>query len=336
MPSTLQIETSPVQVNAVGQSWTQENRSLYGTFQIPQVLVAGYETGYNGTTNYKLGKLNNFMRGLRKFRPGMARSTDRALEGGDVAITVDFFETPYLTRSSLRPSENRFQDLRGNLVPGLQGQAYIEIDRTLVDYLQQTAVWGAAKTFTNGPIQGNSAAMTPIEEINDGLIEFAQYNQFDLVSIMDETTAMVLRQATAYRSGADSQLMLPEQQFINNFKSYHNLDKVIILKSAKNKSRPGQTADIVTTGRGLLWFGCVDKRPSFTISAQDQSPDNKPDGALAFGYSRLPTPDNWIEKSEFTEYFRTTTSFGFFNPRLASDGVVLGFFYDPASILTSP
>tara|TARA_R100000808_G_C2134619_1_gene143128 strand:+ start:110 stop:1120 length:1011 start_codon:yes stop_codon:yes gene_type:complete len=336
MSSALQIQTSPVIVENVGRSWTQENLDLYGFSKLTRAKVMGVETGYSGTTVYTLGKLDNFMKGLRKFQPGYSRGTDRVLAGGDVSLKVDFFETPWLDRSSRRPMENRFADLEGNIVPGLQGQACVEIDRLLVQFLQNTSVWGPLKTFTNGPVQGNNPAMNIIVEINNEWLELQQYNQFNRTCIMDETTALVLRQADEYRSGANTLLILPESQFIENFRSYHNLDEVIILKSARNLARPGQTANIKTTGRGLLWFGLTDKRKSYEISIGDSSIDNKPDGSLCFGYSQMPLPDNWLDEAELLEYFRSTTSFGFFNPRLQSDNVIMGFSYDPASILTSP
>lgn len=332
----LAIATRNVQVNKVGASWVQDNKSLYGSFQIPGVKVTSPLTGQSGTTIYELGKLANFMQGLRKVRPGMSRGTSRDIKGGEVRLTVDNYETPLLDRCLYRPLENRFEDLRSKLIPGLQGQAMVSMDKKLAAFCQDVAIWGAAKTFTNGPLQSNSPLMLPVEEINNELMELEHFNMFERTCIMDITTRTALRQNTAYRDGANSQNMLTDELFEAKFKSNHNIDKLIVLGSANNRARTGQTPNIKSTARGLLWFGMTDPNMSYNISANPSDSTQLPDGALVLAYDQLPTADTFPKYEQKLEYFRSSVSFGFANPRKLSDDEAMGFFFDPASILINP
>jgi len=329
--------TSPVQITSVGKSWTQANKANYGINKLPWCQTAGPIEDYSGQVNYNVGDFSNFMRGLRETVPGMSRGTSRTIKGSPVVGTIKMFETGLRKRNSRRPMLNRYGDLRTNLVPGVLGEAWLGIEGLMAEFFQNPAVWGPAIAFTDGPIQSNDPLARPIEQINDVLMEFLAFRSlFNLTCVMDVTTATAFRQVDAYRDGQDSKNMLADEKFMNKFKSNHEVDEIVILNSAKNRAADGLAEDIVTTGRGLLWFGLTDKRKRLSMKPGSDDPEGIPDGAVTVLYSDEPYVDSWVQYDERQEYFRASTVLGFVNTRQQASANPLGRFFDPSSILITP
>jgi len=329
-------DVAPVDINVVGNSWTQDNRSRFLLDSVPMARVLDRRSGRSNTT-YEIPNLDNALLkgGLLDWEPGQSLPVSKTIGSKTITISPKGRSTRLLSDATRREGAHRFRDLENNKVPMLLSEAYQGIDSDIATFL--SGQFGNGKLFTqaSGGTAGaplddynhSNAATQPDVDINEFLRSIRVYagvQGMKLECWMGTTVAQVLARHGSYTgagvgSGISSQLVADE--FMTRFKAIHMLDGVRIMDVSSDSVRPGQTSDPEFIHNALLWFGLVDRRGEFDLT-NDQSGDS-PDGAIVIGMARQPEVVQFELPGTETEYYAGRTSYDIVSPRGATFGFVV-------------
>ena len=331
-------DVAPVDINVVGNSWTQTNRSRFLMDSVPMARVLDRRNG-RSTTTYEIPDLDNALTkgNLLDWEPGQSLPVTKTIGSSDVTVTPRGRSTRLLSDVTKRQGVHRFRDLENNKVPMLLSEAYQGIDKELFTFLT-SAGFGSAKTFTQSsgataaaPLEDYNAETTaaqPDKDINENLRALRVYagmQGMQLECWMDKVVAQVLSRHGAYTgagTGSAIASQLLEDEFLRRFQAIHSLGAVKILDVSADSVRPGQPSSPALIHSGLLWFGLVDRRSSSFDLTSEQSGDS-PDGAICLAMSREPEVVQFELPGTETEYYAGRTAYDIISPR----GSAFGHFY---------
>lgn len=337
-------QTANMVVNEAGRAWVQDNKKLFLWPMLPLCRVTSFRGGWSGSTTFPLPKLATFLTNqMLPWQPGQSRPQARAVA-----------EDTFTIRSTGRaPRSISYPDgLQGpqrllwlsQRIPALLSEMWIGMDYGLAAFLANATNFGAAKTFTNGPLQTPTAWATqnPISDIQTKTQSIRVYNDgvnFKYICIMDRFVADVLRQHPAYTgaaytdgatavSGAGVPAAMPDDAFIAKFKAIHGFDDVYIGRSAMNSAVPGQTEMVASTTNRLLWMGVVARQSVFDLRTPQLA--QYPDGAFTLAIGRVPSVDENKAPREAVVFVDADVEYDW----NAIRGSAFGVWWDPATIFT--
>lgn len=338
--STSQV-LSNMEVEAVGLSWTQNNRSDFLFDSAPIVRANGEFSGV-GNSTYKIPALDNFMLAthLDRWSPGQADSKQRVLTSTSLVVAPTGRQTDLIVRPARRPRNHAFRDLETNLVPGLLGMTYQGVDVELVDFLTNTTNFGTAKTFTatgdptgylaNTADHGNQGPLNDLRSEIDAIRKFRRRE----MPIEMWTTRQVLEilahhpdihgggvgsAAPSARTFADTVAILTDLL---------GLDAIRISNAVSDTLKKGKGDGALSTSldeiaRNLLWVGIVDRRNRvFDIRNVNQTFDS-PDGAICIATELDPYVKQSRDDDGEVDKYRGRCSIQIYSPR----GSKMGFFF---------
>ena len=342
---SINVQAADVTLLAIGDSWTQDNRERFLWPRMPQARVLTRSEGYTGVYNYQLPNLDNFMakdQGLQKWQPGQSKRAVRPLGKSQVTLNSDRYDLPPMSRPSQRQAAHRWRDLEMNVIPGMLGQMYQQIDQMLRVFLTDVGTFGAAVAFTNGggalDNKADQANQSPLQDMLAALIPLRKYanrSGFQLECVIDEHVLDVFAghpDFTGAGTGSAIASVLEVSAVEAIMRSRLRLDDVHIMRVVSDTVRRGQPSAINNIYNGVLGFYVMDRRGDFDLRSQD-SPD-APDGAVVMGLGQEPQVRNNIDERHLTEYFDAEADFGFLSPR----GTDFGLFFQatgPGGIFTT-
>jgi len=332
---------SPVDIDTVGQSWTQTNAERYGFTQAPVALCLDRRSG-RSTTTYEIPNLDNAVHkqnSLRDWEPGQALPIEQTLGSLPVSTTPRGVTTPIISRPMDRPMGHVFRDLELNIVPIILSKLYGGIENEVDALLGTAGNWtstvgvGAAARFTDGAgafsanqlDEFNADISQPDQDINVELQRFRKFQGISGLSLECWTNSHVLdtlaRHPSYSGSGAGSAIasMLARDEFLGRFQAAHRLDRVVLLDSVGDTVRAGIASVLNYTANGLLWFGLVDRRGEMDIRTEGSL--DAPDGAIYLAQARAPEVASWATPGMETESFAGRASFEVISPRGTAFGV---------------
>lgn len=336
--SILYSATEPVAIKHVGESWRQDNRSLYAWDKLPMVDCLDKRVGRTNKTSYKMAALGSAMlqAGLIDIEVGDKVPTSKKLEEVDVEFTVRGRGPSHTFEASLRrPVAHRLADVESNFTPHLLGAMFGGIESDLAAFVTNGSNFGS-KTFSGtGALDAYASDQKPDVDIQNNLRALRKFQAIPgmgLTCILDFRVIDVLARHPNYvgaGDGSNSARILPKDIFLQRFKALHRLDEIIEMSATYNSARYGASESLAGIGEGLLWFGVVDKRKKKFDLKSDASTD-APDGALQLAMSREPELMSGVDTLAETETFYGKCSYEFFSPR----GSTFGQFYPSSEIFT--
>lgn len=335
MSNTIGLATSAVDINMVGQSWTQENASAYVWTQMPTASTLDARSGRTGVTTYEIPNLDNFMlktNGLMNWDPGVSEPPSRTLGSTTVTLTTYGRANPFtVDRPANRGPGHRFADLEGNIVPGLLGELYQGLEQLVLANIFSTS-FGSSKTWTGtNALDTYASDHIPAKDIQVALQPLRKYQSrsgHQLEAVIDHRVLLTLAGYETYTgagTGSNNASFIAEEELVRRFQAAHGIDRVHIARGARDSVDLGQTSSLTDLGAGGLAIGVFDRRMS-RFDLRDQESTDAPDGVFVLGFGTDPYVHNWVNEATETEYFHARCSFGIANPR----GNSWGIFY-PAS-----
>lgn len=340
--------TQDVSLEALGRSWSQENRDAFAWTKLPLMLVKGVRSQVKDTV-YRIPDLDNFMLkgGGYDWDPGDALPQHRTVEETAITVTPEGKITSPRKRTAKRSGADlsRLADLE-NLVPPLMGEAYQIIEKALVAFLTNTTNFGTAKSFSGTDTidsVDSDGTQQPLRDIETNLRSLRKYQDrvgFELWCICDAKVIDVLRQHADYHgggaasggggSGSGTAGSLTADAFLATFQAQHRIDKVIMSTAVVDTVREGQTSALQEAAHGLFWFGVVDTRNMRAdLRENSGNTDTNPDGALVLAQAIEPFVDSDPgDALSEVELFAGKVDFDILSPR----GSAFGHFYDSATI----
>ena len=349
---------SPVDINTVGQSWTQTNADNFGFTQLPVALCLDRRSGRSSTT-YELPNFDNAMGkvlGLRDWEPGQTLPVERTVGSSSISFTPRGVTTRIISRPQNRPMQFVYRDLEQNIVPVLLSELYLGIEGELDTFLNTAANWdsvtvggvAAPGTFAEFSDGAGAAATAPLEnyggnaiqpdaDINNQLRRMRKYQGLNGMSLECWINGHVLdvlsrhpvysgagggpgMLVSASAQNAGIAAVLPRDVFLSRFMAAHRLDRVVVMDSVTDTVRAGQTSAINYTANGLLWFGLVDRRGA-QFDLRSEGSLDAPDGALCMAKSRDAEVASWATPGMETDSFAARCAYDIFSPRGAQFGV---------------
>ena len=333
---------SPVDINTVGLSWTQDNAGNFGVTQVPAALCLDGRSGRSSTT-YELPNFDNAMGkigGLKDWEPGQAFPVERTIGSTSVTFTPRGVQTRIISRPQGRNIQQVFRDLETNLVPVLMSELMLGLDTALYDLLGTEANWdstvgaGTYAVFTDGAGAPATAALNqysgnasqPDVDIQTELQKLRKYQGLNGMSLECVTNSHVLdalsRHSVYAGGGAGSGVAaaLPRDEFLARFQAIHRLDRIIVMDSVTDTVNAGIASVPNFTANGLLWFGLMDRR-SAEMDLRSEGSLDAPAGAVCFAKGREPEVATWASPGMETDSFAGRASFSLFSPRGSDFGV---------------
>ena len=345
--------TTALDIKIVSESFVQRAWSTFGCSKIPRVLCTDQGAGYNGTTTYKVGSIDNsLLAGLTNggamldWLPGETAPVSRDLASTDVSFTCISKSTLAIDRFLKRGATpaQRFRDLETNIVPILLSKCWQDCDFQLAAALINTNFWNTAKYFTVSSGKGMDSAgdyaqQNPIADIQtnlDLLRPLKSMSGLSLECIMDGGVASVLARHPDFSGGGVASGVagsLTRSVFAERFKAILGLDDVHIIDSLGNTAALGQTASNKSImgqskANSVLWFGLLDRRAS-QFDLRSQGSTDAPDGAIVLAEARMPEVVSARDDGREAESFWGRASNVIYSPRGSSSGTVasnMGFF----------
>lgn len=331
----LPYNVAPVDINVVGNSWTQSNRSAFLMDSVPMARVLDRRNG-RGSTTYEIPNLDNALQKgeLLDWEPGQSLPVSQTIGSSDVTVTPRGRTTRLLADVTNRQGLHRFRDLENNKVPMLLSEAYQGIDKQLFTFL--TNNFGAEVQFTqaNGTAAGaaldrpnaTNAAVQPDIDINEALRPlriYAGMQGMKLEAYMSSNVAQALARNGAYTgagTGSAIASQILHEEFVRRFKAIHMLDDVVVSDVSSDTVLPGETSAPAFIHNALLWFGLVDRRGAFDLTSEESA--DSPDGAIVIGMSREPEVVQFELPGTETQYYAGRTAYDIISPRGANFGVI--------------
>ncbi len=344
MSTSLNAATSPTTLTGLGKSWTQENQANYAFSKLPKVLCLDRRSQRNNVTNYKIPDLSNFMlddNGLRDAPLGSDIPASKALGGDDVAFTVETKGIPQPFDRPVGPMDHsRLEDLKSNLVPGVQSILLQGVEQAMVSFLESTTNYDNKTWSGSNVLDTFNSAINPVEEITTALLHLRKYQKragWALECFGDERVLTILSAYAVYSgggAGSGQGQMLAMDEFLRRFQSTHRLDAVHSMGGAFNNASHGQTAVPADLAGGVLTFAIVDRRkPVFDLRSQDSL--DAPDGSIALAMSRDPEVLSEIPSAlKEIELFDGRVGFKVYSPRVTGSSLKLGVKWATAANLT--
>jgi hypothetical protein len=306
MATNLTIATLDMDLKTLGDAWIEDNRSKFIFPRLPIARTLSRVDGFSGIATFEKPKLSTFrQKGLGYWQPGQTKRDSRNIEKDTFTLRTFGRDVQPVTMPIGMSAASRLRRLEAQVVPGLLGELYLNLDYDLAAFLSATANFGSAKSFTTSASCGldkvsDHANQSPINDIEINLQSLRKYRApsmgWRLVCIMDSLVEGVLRRhpdytGQAYRAaaavaGSGSQPILSSDGFAEVFKAVHNLDDVLVSSSALNTAAPGASATIIETSNGLLWFGVIDAGREFDLATPLS--EDFPDGAFALTMAGQP------------------------------------------------
>lgn len=339
---------SNLEVEAVGLSWTQENRSDFLFDGCPIVRAKGEFSGV-GTSTYKIPALDNFMlqTHLNRWTPGQADAKERILKKTDVVVTPSGRQTDYITRPSRRPRTHAFRDLETNLVPGLLGMVFQGIDRELFEFLTNssnftqntfTATSGASGYIANSADHGNQNVLNDLRGDLDGIRKYRRrdmpleiWTTRNVIEILAHHPSLtghgaLITNGSNYAAnsfGSGTPAAITFDGVVAGLTQLCGVDAIRVSQAIGDDNKRGQSSSLDEIARNLLWAGIVDRRKrSFDITDPSATFD-APDGAICLAMEEDPYVHQSQDADGEVDKYRGRTSIEIFSPR----GSTMGFYY---------
>lgn len=337
--TTSPYNTAPVDINVVGQSWTQTNRSAFLLDSVPTARVLDRRNG-RGSTTYEIPNLDNALQkgALLDWEPGQSLPVSQTIGSTTKTLTPRGRSTRLLTDVTNRQGLHRFRDLENNKVPMLLSEAYQGVDKELFTFLTTVGNWkdGTAKLFTKSgggtagsPLdspEGANPVVQPDVDINNeirSLRVYAGIQGMSLEAWMSPNVAMALARHGVYTgagTGSAIASQLVHDEFMRRFKAIHMLDKVVVSGVSSDTANPGQASVPAFIHDSLLWFGLVDRRGAFDLTSEESG--DAPDGSIVLAMSREPEVVQFELPGTETQYYAGRTAYDIISPRGSDFGVV--------------
>lgn len=278
------------------------------------------------------------------------------LEGDDYEVTLTYRgrTTKAIARAKVEAgamslaafNAYRHADLQGNIIPKLNSRSMQRIERDFHRRLRSTAYWGAALTFSNGPLDVPAANQKPYMEfethLNTNVRPILQLGDYEIHVYWSPAVRTSFGNHPDYtgRGGADINLArgLNPDEITNRFASAHGIDPNNIHCADSVVGRDG-SANIVQDGETpttlefltekLFAVQLLPKQKVFDLV--DRPEVDKPDGALGVCMGGNLLPDTIDNQAGKTEDFRVTWGHGI--QRLRTD-VTMGWHWDGDTIVT--
>jgi len=336
--------TADTVINTVGKAWVQDNQSKFLWPRLPLCRVNSFRGGWSGATTIKLPKLETFLNSqMQPWLPGQPRPQARETSTSDFTIRGrGHAPIPVAFPDGLTgPQRLLWYNQR---MPGILSEMWIGMDKALATFLTSTANFGAAKTFTGGPLQNPTlwATQNPINDLltqTQAIRVYKDSTRFKFVAILDRFVTDVLRQhpsitgaaytdgATAV-SGAGVSAAVDDAALISKLRSLVGFEEIYIGESSANVAVPGATADIESTTNGLLWTGLVTRQQEADL--RDPMLEDFPDGAFTLAIGRVPTVEENVAKREAVLFVDGSVEYAWNKIR----GETFGCFWDSTTIFT--
>lgn len=314
------IQTLDLDMKTLGDAWIEANLNSFIWPRLPIARTLSRADGFTGAATFSKPKLSTFrQKGLGYWQPGQTKRDSRNIDKDDFTLRTFGRDAQPITMPIATQGASRLRRLQAQIVPGLLGELYLNMDYDLAAFLGSSSNF-TNKSFTTSASCGldkpsDHANQSPINDIETNLNPLRKHRApslgWRLVCVMDSLVEGVLRRhpdytGQAYRAaaavaGAGSPAMLSSSDFAQIFKSVHNLDDVLVSSSALNTAAPGASESIVQTSNGLLWFGIIDAARDF--DAASPMSEDYPDGAFALTMAGQPdvreTPNERLKVIHF-------------------------------------
>ncbi len=335
--------TASVDINQVGLGWTNTNFSTYMAGSIPSGEVLGFSANVDDT-NYKIPNFDNWLQKgqLHNWVPGQALPDQEQLNETQVTITPIGRSTRVMPRNADRPMENRWEDLRVNIIPGLLSQAYQGIDKEIAAFLANSSNFGQISLTGTGAMDTFATDQRPFWDLlKQGVAPLRKYaasaDFLKTVLRIDENVLDVFMSHFGFnpmgvgaaitsgtitdRAFAGGPSVTGRDAVISMFKQVLRLDEVFIHDAVGDTAKDGATSVPQELAYGLCWFGVEDRRP---WDLTGKSPNGaKPDGALQLAFARRPEVKSGIPELSEQELFVARAEYQIFSPRGAAWGKLL-------------
>lgn len=350
MAGAMNNDTVDEAILLVGESWTQDS-SRFLAPTMPRARTKDLGVGYSRDKSYRLGTLSNSLLAggaLKDWGPGIDPPVHRNLSATTVNYTINGRSTEGIVRALRRTEDQRFRDLKQNVVPIQLSECWQGMDTDLaalmIDEAFFTRIAFTGSTGAGLDLPSDWGNQRPDQDIDDNLLllqPFRGFNGLALECKMSRNVLNVLKRHPAYSGGAalggsgTPQAMLNDP-FLEYFAALHGLDRVDIVESVGNSAESGQTAVIApifqtAKASAVLFFGLFDRRGEFDLTSEDS--DDSPDGCIVLATGRDPMVANNIDERKEVEEFWGRTTYGLITPRADGAGVVadMGFHMKPAT-----
>lgn len=345
MAGALSNDTVDQDILLVGESWTQDNSRFFAPL-MPRARTLDLGVGYSRDKSYRLGSLSNSLTAggnLKDWGPGIDPPVHRNLSATTVSYTINGKSTEGIVRAARRTEDQRFRDLRNNVVPIQLSECWQGMDFDIAAAMVSTANFtqndftaSSGKGLNSPEDWGLQSPDQDIDNLLDDLWALQGFNGLSLECTMSRKVLNVLKRHPAYSGGAalggsgTAQALLTDP-FIEYFKALHGLDAVHVVRSVGNTANRGQTAARAnifqqSSTAAVLHFGLFDRRGEFDLTTQES--DDSPDGCLILATGRDPMVANVIDERKEVEEFWGRTTYGIIVPRGTGTSVAadLGFF----------
>lgn len=239
----------------------------------------------------------------------------------------------------------RHADLLQNIVPRLNSRAAQRIERDFHRKLRSTTLFGAAKTFTNGPLSAPASNQAPYKEfdtfMNDYVLPIAQYEGFEVHLYWSPPVRSAFANHPDYtgRGGGDIDLSrgLNATQITQRFADAHGIpvENIHLCNSITSRNGSGQDVqdgesdNIEFLTKKMFSVQLYPTKKEFDLV--DNPGVDKPDGSLCIAMGDDLLPDMMTNEAGKTEEFRTTWGHGIFSPRASE--IQLGWHWDGDTIV---
>lgn len=290
---------------------------------------------------------------VHRWMPG--DSSPGQVEHDTVSVTLSYkgYSTKVYRLDGLRANElsaaqfqrRRFGDAAQRF-PILFRRALTIREIQFYNYISSTSVFGAAQSFTNGPLTTPSSNQDPLGQVDDYLVAnmnpIQSLTGFKKVMLINPTALAAFRQHPAltgvsvFNGAGGSDALISNQQAIDIMADRWDLDDVWKMDALKTTAQSGETDALgyVTGSTGFMGIYLV-KPGVFDLSTgADEPTRDYPDGAFVMAEPRVAgssngemrglNPDSYTDDEKASEFYRVIYGHDFKTPRASESGLDFG------------
>ncbi len=333
---TTYTDSADLVIQSVQESYLQESSGFIWE-TLPRIVIGDEMTGW-GSTSYPLSQLENTLTdGNNIVRFDADPPREQFIGDNDVTVKTAPNQTK-VTSEPLRQSEtHRLEDMERN-VPKHLNQINIGFDIEVIPLFADTNAFDS-KTFTGtGAINLYASDQNPVKDFLNALEPFRWLQSFTGLSLecyVDKQVALIL---AGYEDFQTALYASSGRQFVNEatlaakMSEILDLDDVHIVTGVRNNAEAGLTPDGDRVGRGLLWFGLLDRRGGDEIIMENSGGRGK-DGGIAIAQGTRIHIVNGFPTMKEVEEMNARGGFKPYLPRFLADATKMGIFYPTTETL---